>query len=67
MNLIRIKHCNSSKNNWNSILILPKRAQILAKIVTENNPKIAIMITLFDFNEVILWKANPKWRAVKKR
>jgi hypothetical protein len=56
----------ASKKRWNSIFILPKKAQKLANRVVVNNPKKIRTTKLVDFNLVILSKAIPNVRVVNK-
>jgi hypothetical protein len=44
----------------------PKKAQIVAKSVIENNPKIIVTTISNCFKRIILEKAIPKLTAVKK-
>jgi hypothetical protein len=57
---------SNSKTTWNPIDIGPKKAQIVAKSVIENNPKILVTTTSNCCRRIILEKAIPKLTAVKK-
>jgi hypothetical protein len=46
--------------------IAPKKAQIVAKIVMENNPKIMVTTPSNCCRRIILEKVIPKLAAVKK-
>ena len=57
---------SSIKKMWNAIAIGPKKAQVAAKSVMENKPKIGVMTASYCCIRKALEKATPKLNAVKK-